>query len=119
MAEVSPKSNQHKNDFLLQQKVFHIDHHSTPFTYVTFYMNHTQYPTIGAMLIEKPTVIAMVGLPARGKTFISKKLLQYAYNQLGLVGRVFNVGDYRRLATDYSAHDFFRSDNKQALAIRK
>lgn len=32
---------------------------------------------------------------------------------------MFNLGEYRRLATtDYQNHDFFRPDNAQAMAIR-
>ncbi|XP_035206658.1 6-phosphofructo-2-kinase/fructose-2,6-bisphosphatase 1-like isoform X2 [Stegodyphus dumicola] len=60
----------------------------------------------------------MVGLPARGKTYISKKLTHYL-NWIGIKTRVFNVGEYRRLATEaYRSHDFFRPDNKEAMAIR-
>lgn len=32
---------------------------------------------------------------------------------------VFNLGEYRRLATTaYTSHEFFRPDNKEAMAIR-
>lgn len=65
----------------------------------------------------KHDVIAMVGLPARGKTFISKRIVEYL-NERGFECRIFNVGEYRRLSTDYSAHDFFRSDNEYALQVR-
>lgn len=68
--------------------------------------------------VNLPHVIAMVGLPARGKTYISKKLTHYL-NWIGIKTRVFNVGEYRRLATEaYKSHDFFRPDNMQAMAIR-
>ena len=43
-------------------------------------------------------VICMVGLPARGKTYIAKKLARYL-NWIGINTRVFNVGEYRRQAT--------------------
>ncbi|KAI8437148.1 hypothetical protein MSG28_010497 [Choristoneura fumiferana] len=43
-----------------------------------------------ANYVNIPHVIAMVGLPARGKTYISKKF-----------------------------HEFFRADNKEAMAIRQ
>lgn len=66
-----------------------------------------------------PHVIAMVGLPARGKTYMAKKLTRYL-KWIGLNTRVFNVGEYRRQATNsYRNHDFFRADNKEAVAIRK
>ncbi|XP_052823200.1 6-phosphofructo-2-kinase/fructose-2,6-bisphosphatase isoform X4 [Octopus bimaculoides] len=69
-------------------------------------------------VVQCPTVIAMVGLPARGKTYISKKLTRYL-NWIGIKTKVFNVGEYRRAATDkYKSHDFFRPDNKEALEIR-
>lgn len=34
-------------------------------------------PACGPKLTNSPTVIVMVGLPARGKTYISKKLTRY------------------------------------------
>lgn len=34
-------------------------------------------PACGPKLTKSPTVIVMVGLPARGKTYISKKLTRY------------------------------------------
>ncbi|TNN35651.1 6-phosphofructo-2-kinase/fructose-2,6-bisphosphatase [Liparis tanakae] len=43
-------------------------------------------------------MIVMVGLPARGKTYISKKLTRYL-NWIGVTTKVFNVGQYRRDAT--------------------
>ncbi|XP_022298767.1 6-phosphofructo-2-kinase/fructose-2,6-bisphosphatase-like isoform X8 [Crassostrea virginica] len=70
-------------------------------------------------VINKPTVISMVGLPARGKTYMSKKLTRYL-NWIGIRTKAFNVGEYRRAATDkYRNHDFFRQDNAEAQAIRQ
>lgn len=65
----------------------------------------------------KHDVIAMVGLPARGKTYISRSIVNYL-NGRGFECRVFNVGEYRRLSTDYSAHDFFSTENEHALQLR-
>lgn len=65
----------------------------------------------------KHDVIAMVGLPARGKTFISRSIVKYL-NGRDFECRIFNVGEYRRLSTDYAAHDFFSSDNEHALNLR-
>ena len=45
-----------------------------------------------------PQFICMVGLPARGKTYIGTKLARYL-RWCGLNVRVFNVGEYRRQAT--------------------
>ncbi|KAH9518895.1 hypothetical protein Btru_008599 [Bulinus truncatus] len=69
-------------------------------------------------VLRAPTVIAMVGLPARGKTYISKKLTRYL-NWIGVTTKVFNVGEYRRAKTDkYRNHDFFRPENKEAQELR-
>uniref|UniRef100_A0A8C6UDM9 6-phosphofructo-2-kinase/fructose-2,6-biphosphatase 3 n=1 Tax=Neogobius melanostomus TaxID=47308 RepID=A0A8C6UDM9_9GOBI len=61
----------------------------------------------------------MVGLPARGKTYISKKLTRYL-NWIGMPTKVFNVGEYRREAVkNYSSYDFFKPDNECAVKIRQ
>ncbi|XP_053935954.1 6-phosphofructo-2-kinase/fructose-2,6-bisphosphatase isoform X4 [Cuculus canorus] len=51
-----------------------------------------------------PTMVVMVGLPARGKTYMS----------------LFNVGQYRREAVrSYRSYEFFRHDNEEAMEIRR
>ncbi|NXX70437.1 F263 bisphosphatase, partial [Spizella passerina] len=73
----------------------------------------------GPQLANSPTVIVMVGLPARGKTYISKKLTRYL-NWIGVPTKVFNVGEYRREAVKhYSSYDFFRPDNEEAMKVRR
>ncbi|XP_077426707.1 6-phosphofructo-2-kinase/fructose-2,6-bisphosphatase 1-like isoform X2 [Vanacampus margaritifer] len=68
---------------------------------------------------NSPTMIVMVGLPARGKTYISKKLTRYL-NWIGVTTKVFNVGQYRRDATRaYNSFEFFKPDNAEAMKIRK
>uniref|UniRef100_A0A7N8YEI3 6-phosphofructo-2-kinase/fructose-2,6-biphosphatase 1 n=4 Tax=Mastacembelus armatus TaxID=205130 RepID=A0A7N8YEI3_9TELE len=68
---------------------------------------------------NSPTMIVMVGLPARGKTYISKKLTRYL-NWIGVPTRVFNVGQYRREAVKiYKNFEFFKPDNEEAMRIRK
>jgi 6-phosphofructo-2-kinase len=69
-------------------------------------------------------VLFMVGLPARGKSYIAKKLKRYL-SWLGYHTRVFNVGNYRReLVADqkYSvtAHSFrfFDPTNEAAAEYR-
>ncbi|VDM30922.1 unnamed protein product [Hydatigera taeniaeformis] len=62
---------------------------------------------------EDRTVIVLVGLPARGKTYMARKLTRYL-NWIGINTRVFNVGDYRRKATCLKGHDFFADGNKEA-----
>ncbi|CAM4683616.1 unnamed protein product [Leuciscus chuanchicus] len=68
---------------------------------------------------NSPTMIVMVGLPARGKTYISKKLTRYL-NWIGVPTKVFNVGQYRRDAVHtYKSYEFFLPDNEEAMKIRK
>ncbi|XP_037267413.1 6-phosphofructo-2-kinase/fructose-2,6-bisphosphatase 1 isoform X2 [Falco rusticolus] len=66
-----------------------------------------------------PTMVIMVGLPARGKTYMSRKLTRYL-NWIGTPTRVFNVGQYRREAVQsYKNYEFFRHDNQEAMQIRR
>nr|XP_005170627.1 6-phosphofructo-2-kinase/fructose-2,6-biphosphatase 2a isoform X1 [Danio rerio]XP_009295400.1 6-phosphofructo-2-kinase/fructose-2,6-biphosphatase 2a isoform X1 [Danio rerio] len=70
-------------------------------------------------MTNSPTVIVLVGLPARGKTYISKKLTRYL-NWIGVPTKVFNLGVYRREAVQsYKSYDFFRHDNEEAMKIRR
>ncbi|XP_050927283.1 6-phosphofructo-2-kinase/fructose-2,6-bisphosphatase 2 isoform X2 [Lates calcarifer] len=70
-------------------------------------------------MTNSPTVIVMIGLPARGKTYMAKKLTRYL-NWIGVPTKVFNLGVYRREAVkSYKSYDFFRHDNKEAMQIRK
>ena len=71
------------------------------------------------LLSSKPLVLVMVGLPARGKTFIARKLARYL-GWLGVQARVFNVGNYRRqhLGAQQPA-TFFDPDNPEGVAARR
>ncbi|KAM4582520.1 6-phosphofructo-2-kinase/fructose-2,6-bisphosphatase 4b isoform 1-T1 [Fundulus diaphanus] len=65
------------------------------------------------------TLIVTVGLPARGKTYISKKLTRYL-NWIGVPTKEFNVGDYRRECLKiYKSFEFFRPDNEEGVKIRR
>ena len=64
--------------------------------------------------------MALVGLPARGKTYISNRLSRYL-NWVGLNTRVFNVGMYRRRDSDarhFQNAEFFNNNNKSAKELR-
>lgn len=78
-------------------------------------------------------VIVLVGLPARGKSFVARKLLNFL-EWYGCQCKIFNVGKYRRKAyaevtaresTDGDTKngacdaDFFDANNKQAAALRE
>jgi len=76
-------------------------------------------PGVTSSSSSTPHVIAMVGLPARGKTYISKKLTRYL-KWLGVNTRVFNLGQYRRKLEGYDKpkHDFFDPNNPEGVKIR-
>ncbi|RKP12737.1 fructose-2,6-bisphosphatase [Piptocephalis cylindrospora] len=60
----------------------------------------------------------MVGLPARGKTYLAQKICRY-FKWQGVSARVFNVGDYRR--QNYGAaqpHSFFDPTNPEGQRQR-
>ncbi|XP_039260693.1 6-phosphofructo-2-kinase/fructose-2,6-bisphosphatase 4-like [Styela clava] len=70
-------------------------------------------------LTNSPTLIVMVGLPARGKTYISRKLARYL-NWIGLQTKVFNLGEYRRRSIAvFKSHDFFHPGNEDAQKQRR
>lgn len=68
---------------------------------------------------RKPRVFIMVGLPARGKTFLARKMARYL-SWLGFPTRVFNVGNYRReLLGSQQPAAFFDPGNPDGLAARE
>ena len=69
--------------------------------------------------IAKPMVLVMVGLPARGKTYLARKLSNYL-SWLGYATRVFNVGNYRR--NEVGRHmpaQFFNPMNESGVEARR
>ncbi|MGH7271536.1 MAG: bifunctional nucleoside/nucleotide kinase/histidine phosphatase family protein [Polyangiaceae bacterium] len=60
----------------------------------------------------------MVGLPARGKTFIARKIARYL-SWLGNKTQVFNVGAYRRARLGPHRHSFFDPRNVAGQAARR
>ncbi|CAB4057069.1 6-phosphofructo-2-kinase/fructose-2,6-bisphosphatase 2,6-phosphofructo-2-kinase/fructose-2,6-bisphosphatase 4,6-phosphofructo-2-kinase/fructose-2,6-bisphosphatase 1,6-phosphofructo-2-kinase/fructose-2,6-bisphosphatase,6-phosphofructo-2-kinase/fructose-2,6-bisphosphatase 3 [Lepeophtheirus salmonis] len=70
-----------------------------------------------ASTTSTPHVIALVGLPARGKTYISKKLSRYL-NWIGVDTKVYNLGDYRRKLSHYNSHEIFDNKNEAGLRLR-
>lgn len=63
--------------------------------------------------------VVMVGLPARGKTYIARRLARYL-SWLGYQTKVFNVGAYRRERIGSgSTHEFFDSHNVEGEAARR
>jgi len=75
-------------------------------------------PKLNLNWTSKPTIVALVGLPARGKTFIGNRLSRYL-NWVGLNTRVFNVGMYRRRdSAGIQGAEFFNDNNKAAKELR-
>lgn len=66
-------------------------------------------------------VCAMVGLPARGKTYIARKLSQYISFFYGSPCKVFNVGEYllRLLDGQFQKASFFDESNLEAKTLRR
>ena len=63
--------------------------------------------------VEGKLVVAMVGLPARGKTFIARHLKRHL-GWMGYRTEIFNVGNYRRkILGAGQSHDFFDPKNAQ------
>lgn len=59
-------------------------------------------------------IIGMVGLPARGKSYISKKLQRYL-GWMNYKSKVFNIGNYRRkiIGTNMDFSEFFDPNNEE------
>jgi broad specificity phosphatase PhoE/predicted kinase len=64
-------------------------------------------------------VVVMVGLPARGKSWMARHLARYIA-WTGTPTRVFNVGDYRRAAAGAKVPaSFFAPDNADGVRARR
>ena len=64
-------------------------------------------------------MIAMVGLPARGKSYIVNMLIRYL-KWIGFESKVFNVGSYRRTMGLQSADsNFFDGSNEEGKRVRE
>ncbi|EDO26235.1 predicted protein [Nematostella vectensis] len=83
-------------------------------------MHRNLYPATAPKIVNVPVVIVMVGLPARGKSFISRKLARYL-NWIGVSTKVFSLGDYRRRMLEGSQfdHSFFDPNNPNGMNIRE
>eukprot|EP00944_MAST-04C_sp_MAST-4C-sp1_P011085 g11085.t1 len=65
-------------------------------------------------------VLVMVGLPARGKTYIARRIGRYLRFFHGAPTKVFNVGNYRREISGAKVGSaFFNPKNTQSLAERQ
>eukprot|EP00924_Labyrinthula_sp_SR-Ha-C_P008414 snap_masked-scaffold_11-processed-gene-12.47-mRNA-1 protein AED:0.00 eAED:0.00 QI:0/-1/0/1/-1/1/1/0/459 len=68
---------------------------------------------------QKPLVIALCGMPARGKSYLSKKLSTYL-TWIGIKVKVFNAGAYRRkLEGAGQTADYYDFGNEKARQERE
>eukprot|EP00754_Rhynchopus_humris_P012335 Rhum_TRINITY_DN14282_c33_g1::Rhum_TRINITY_DN14282_c33_g1_i1::g.79177::m.79177 len=61
---------------------------------------------------RQPLLICMVGVPARGKTYASRRIMRYLA-WLGVKCQVFNVAIYRRKNLGYPPADFFNFEEEE------
>jgi len=74
------------------------------------------FTTLG---LEQPIVIAMVGLPARGKSYIVKMMVRY-FSWGGFHIQVFNVGQFRReMGLQGADAAFFSAANEEGAKLRE
>ena len=63
--------------------------------------------------VKHKLLLVLVGLPARGKSFIGQKLGRYL-DWLGFTAKVFNVSSYRmKILGRFYPHDWYDPDNKE------
>lgn len=68
---------------------------------------------------QRGHAIVMVGLPARGKTYVARKVMRY-FNWMGHSTKLFNVGNYRRQHVgSKQSHDFFDPNNSEGVEQRR
>ena len=68
--------------------------------------------------MESKIIIAMVGLPARGKSFTANNLSRFL-NWCGIKTKIFNSGEYRRkMLPGFQSASFFDA-SKQANYLKK
>ncbi|RUO96104.1 hypothetical protein BC936DRAFT_142622 [Jimgerdemannia flammicorona] len=74
--------------------------------------------TTGRLFHAGAIAIITVGLPARGKTHVSRSLCRYL-RWLGVQTKVFSVGNYRRQRIGTRSNDFFAPGNLNTAAQRQ
>jgi 6-phosphofructo-2-kinase/fructose-2,6-biphosphatase 2 len=119
-ALTSPKSLPHLSSYETLEHVQKSDHASSNTANTTVpTAKLAKHQPLNLPAEDTKIAVVMVGLPATGKSFISRKLTRYMAWQ-GWSSRVFNVGSYRR--TLFGSHlqaDFFNFDNQEAFRARQ
>ncbi|KAK3950177.1 6-phosphofructo-2-kinase-domain-containing protein [Pseudoneurospora amorphoporcata] len=73
---------------------------------------------IGVQVENARICVVMVGLPARGKSFIAQKAQRYL-TWLSIPAATFNVGNYRRTDAPQPSADFFDTNNQEGERKRR
>ncbi|KAK8107541.1 6-phosphofructo-2-kinase [Apiospora kogelbergensis] len=73
---------------------------------------------IGVQVEDTKICVVMVGLPARGKSFIAQKAQRYL-QWLSIDAQTFNVGNYRRTEAPHPSADFFDLSNAEGEKRRR
>ncbi|KAK1775407.1 6-phosphofructo-2-kinase-domain-containing protein [Copromyces sp. CBS 386.78] len=73
---------------------------------------------IGVQVENARICVVMVGLPARGKSFIAQKAQRYL-TWLSIPAATFNVGNYRRTDAPQPPADFFDTNNQEGERKRR
>ncbi|OAA57956.1 fructose-bisphosphatase [Niveomyces insectorum RCEF 264] len=73
---------------------------------------------LGVQVEDLKVCVVMVGLPARGKSFIAQKAQRYL-QWLSIPAQTFNVGNYRRRSSAQPTADFFATDNPVGERLRR
>ncbi|KAJ2899780.1 hypothetical protein MKZ38_002793 [Zalerion maritima] len=72
----------------------------------------------GVQVEDTKICVVMVGLPARGKSYIAQKAQRYL-QWLSIEARTFNVGNYRRNDAPQPNAEFFAANNPDGERMRK
>ncbi|PKS13073.1 hypothetical protein jhhlp_000414 [Lomentospora prolificans] len=72
----------------------------------------------GVQVEDTQICVVMVGLPARGKSFIAQKAQRYL-QWLSIPAKTFNVGNYRRNDAPHPTADFFDTGNPEGEKKRR
>ncbi|KAM0335606.1 hypothetical protein ACHAQA_000654 [Verticillium albo-atrum] len=73
---------------------------------------------MGVQVEDTKVCVVMVGLPARGKSFIAQKAQRYL-KWLSIEAKTFNVGNYRRESAAQPTADFFDVKNREGEKMRR
>ncbi|KAK3938880.1 6-phosphofructo-2-kinase-domain-containing protein [Diplogelasinospora grovesii] len=73
---------------------------------------------IGISVEDTRICVVMVGLPARGKSYIAQKAQRYL-KWLSIPAATFNVGNYRRCDAPHPSADFFDTNNVEGERKRR